>query len=425
MFMMPTCGKSIRYRQLIVDTDLGLDDLVALAILRLQQCHILAHQSLPNHVTNFRICGVTITSGISTANFQNAQLLRRLLPSGTPVYVSAAEAAKHLFQEKPDWWNRTSRTVRHFLSSLPATKPLSHIQQSSIHENEGISAEEYIANHLHDPDVDILCMAPLTTISEAIDIFMRKNPGLSVLSKFYIMGGILNDSKQTKRGESTAPFGYRDLSAETKRNTANSQGLTRTSTSSKDSSNEHNQFGEFNFALDIASARKVLAVVTAHIITVEACTLLPVYLRVGSRSTNLRSILECRHGREQQTDAADKLIEVSVSRDILLKLLLEFGTNETQWDSITAAIYCNIFHSNRDQKLTPINPNDFFLSDLGVCNFLRVEASYAVNDLCNWRSVDGYVPDESIKKCHWIHPAFSLEDESTFFHFLSSILFGI
>jgi hypothetical protein len=196
------------------------------------------------------------------------------------------------------------------------------------------------------------------------------------------------------------------------------------STSSEDSSNEDNQFGEFNFALDIASARRVLAVVTAHIITVEACTLLPVYLRVGSRSTNLRSILECRHGREQQTDIADNLIELNAAREILLKLLLEFGTNETQWDSISAAIYCNIFHSSRDQKLLPISPNDLFLSDLGVYNFLQVEASHALNDSCKWRSVDGHAPDESIK-CHWIHPALSLEDESTFFHFLSSIMFGI
>eukprot|EP00804_Cyclotella_cryptica_P018864 CCRYP_006414-RA/>CCRYP_006414-RA protein AED:0.09 eAED:0.09 QI:147/1/1/1/0/0/2/719/372 len=364
--MMSTCGKSRRYRRLIVDTDLGLDDLVALAILRLQQCHILTHPSLPDHLTNFRICGVTVTSGISTANVRNAELLQRLLPSGTPVYVGAAVAAENVFREKPDWWNRTSRNVEQFLSSLPTTK-ISHSHELSDHERGGISAEEYLANNLDDPDVDILCMAPLTTLSKAIDVFSQEKPRQSILSNFFIMGGILNDSEQTKRGESTAPFGYSE--------TASNQGLNISSPSSEDLSTEHNQFGEFNFALDIASARKVLAVIKAHIITVEACTLLPARFRGGTRSTNLRSILERRDGVEQQSDTTDEQIELTAARGNLLKLLLEFGTSETQWDSLSAAIYCNIFHSARDQKLLPIRPNELFLSDLGVCYYPQVTAS--------------------------------------------------
>ena len=114
------------FRRLIVDTDLGLDDLVALAILRVRQArlfllprenddyycddcdyygendddcngggvrHHRRHRRRRRHrhpQTRFRLAGVTITTGVCDATHENANLLRRMLPPGTPVHVSSS-----------------------------------------------------------------------------------------------------------------------------------------------------------------------------------------------------------------------------------------------------------------------------------------------------------------------------------------------
>lgn len=393
-------------RRLIVDTDLGLDDLVALTILRLQQCLISTHQGLnlrknsnANHRhTNFELCGVTLTSGISTANSKNAALLRRILSPGTPVYVGAT--CKTLSWnggndiEKPIWWTRTADRVANFLSSLPAL-------ETTQQQTRSISAEEYISQNLDNPEVDILCMAPLSNVAKAIDLFQKRNPDSPICAQVYIMGGIRNDSKWTMRSESTAPFGYRDLFAENEK------------TIGEDCNHTTDHFGEFNFALDIHSARDLLAAVPSNIITLEACTLIPLKLRDCKLSTNLASVLARSQEVKVKSNTAGKFDtydDLNISRRILLQLLKEFGTDETQWDSISAAIYCNAFQ--RGTKQMRVKQSELIILDLGVL---------VLNEPCQVASGN---PSCDASNSHMLYPAFTVEDEMVFYDFLSSILFG-
>ena len=391
-------------RRLIVDTDLGLDDLVALAILRLQQCLICNHHRINlqknsnvNHMhTNFRLCGVTLTSGISIANSKNAALLQRILSPGTPVYVGAS--CKMLSwnrgndEGKPIWWTRTADRVANFLSSLPALE--------TAQQTHSITAEEYISQNLNNPEIDILCMAPLSNVAKAIDLFRKRNPGSPIRAQIYIMGGILNNSKCTKRGESTAPFGYHDVFAGNEGSKCNDCNHTTI-----------DHFGEFNFALDIHSARDLLAAVPSNIITLEACTLVPLKLRNGILPTNLSSVLARSKEVESSNTAGtlDTYEQLIISRRILLMLLKEFGTDETQWDSISAAIYCNAFH--RDTKQMCVKQSELIISDHGVLNFpSQVKVAHSN-------------PPYDASNSHLLYPAFTMEDEIAFYEFLSSILF--
>ncbi|KAL9179901.1 hypothetical protein ACHAXT_007871 [Thalassiosira profunda] len=300
-------------RRLIVDTDLGLDDLVALALLRVQQ-------SMPQtpQYTQFRLAGVTITSGVSDATADNAALLRRILPPETPVYVSA-ETPPWQDKEKPEWWPRTANRVAEFLSSLPPA-------QTPTQSDSDKSAEQFIAENMDDPTVDFLCMAPLTTIAKAVQLWSKQQPGGSPTANFYIMGGIRCDSHVTKRGKSTAPWHYHDVVG---------------ARSADAVADQKDQLGEFNFALDIGAARLVLSNVSVRILPVEACTLVPTSLRPSpSESTDsLSSILSSPPTIQRSGDAS----ELCNSRSTLFQLLTQFGTAETQWDSICAAIYCNAF----------------------------------------------------------------------------------
>jgi inosine-uridine nucleoside N-ribohydrolase len=413
--MMPSVANANRtsnYRRLIVDTDLGLDDLVALAILRLQQCrlrlrsrgsvHHDIHRNTDGRLTQFRLAGVTITSGISNANSHNASLLRRLLPPDTPVFAGSGDL-QISEESKPSWWHRTADSVEKFLSSLPSAERT--IQSSS--------AEEFLASSLNDPNVDILCMAPLKTVAKAIDIqSSRQSAKNNTRAKLYIMGGIRSDSQATKRGVSTAPFGYHDFVGEMEDVSDITEQTTLMATSQLD------QFGEFNFALDIKAARSILSTTSAHIIPLEACTLVPKELRCDETITfNLSSILS-RNGTDHTDDiSCDLQKEFHTARDILQQLLNEFGTNETQWDSITAAIYCNIFDSSLD---TMIASTELSISDLGALTFpgCHSESTKTNADVVNRCSID----NETI--LHNLHSSFTMKDEATFFRFISHLLFS-
>jgi hypothetical protein len=214
------------------------------------------------------------------------------------------------------------------------------------------------------------------------------------------MGGILNESKWTKRGESTAPFGYHDIFA----------GMESTC-NSKPEQSSRDQFGEFNFALDINAARKVLANVSAHIMTLEACTLVPSGLRGCDSSINLATVLANRSSETEDNN------EVQIARNNLLNLLNEFGTNETQWDSISAVIYCNALPQHG--KFTQISRSELILSELGACTFpgqVAVDGDEQPN-------TSGDVRNDSTD-CHLIHPAFTEKDELAFYNFLSFLLFN-
>jgi inosine-uridine nucleoside N-ribohydrolase len=387
--------QQIKCRRLIIDTDLGLDDLVALSILRLHQCISTQQQSGAIPYTNFHICGVTLTSGISVANHRNATLLGRLLPPETPVYVGNSSPSlswNSRGAKKPVWWDRTASRVESFLSSLP---------DAGVESVQSISAEDYITDNLGNPDVDILCMAPLTNIAQAIDLFKTKHPSGKIHSQFHIMGGILNESKWTKRGESTAPFGYHDIFA----------GMESTC-NSKPEQSSRDQFGEFNFALDINAAQKVLANVSAHIMTLEACTLVPSGLRGSDSSINLATVLANRSSETGDNN------EVQIARNNLLNLLNEFGTNETQWDSISAAIYCNVLP--RHGKFIQISRCELILSELGACTFPDPIA--ADGDERSKTTGDINIRDD-LTDCHFIHPAFTEKNELAFYNFLSFLLF--
>ena len=436
-------SNSSNFRRLVVDTDLGLDDLVALAILCLHQCLIQPRPSLHgSRFTAFRIIGVTLTEGISHANAENAALIRRMLPPGTPVYVGASRkyegsnhgegndfgmmgegsdkrianhglGSKRNEPSKPIWWTRTAHRVTKFLSSLPHLPLVECMQRTQEHEDSTcITAEQFLANAMDDPRVDILCLAPLSTVARALNLRAAQCPRRSPQARFFIMGGIRRDSQWTKRGESTAPFGYRDIEDELRcesslkqsgkgcilgcafvdgakiknsisidalaKSTAEEQVtsdgkcetdesiLTETSLNttsvhssehSAETSDENVHFGEFNFSLDISAARTTLSRISAHIIPLEACTLVPKSCRstddapsgTGS-DPRLSLVLSSWNPTSEeisQLSLTEQLTELQIARRILLQLLNEYGTNETQWDSISAAIYCNVFGSSR------------------------------------------------------------------------------
>lgn len=412
-----------RKRRLIVDTDLGLDDLVALAILRLQQsiqqqAHPVVTNDSNSQYMPFQIDGVTITSGISCANLQNAALLRGLLPPDTTVYVSGngedTTSLSWMTEDKPIWWTKTARRVKQFLSSLPPKS-----QENSLYSDDTITAEQFISNNLDDPNVDFLCMAPLSTIARALQLRSKQHPtanNSSPKATMYIMGGIRSDSRVTKRGDSTASFGYHDIVGEAKGLEANPAAKTKTAVSKRD------RFGEFNFALDIESARNVLSSLSTRIIPLEACTLVPKSLPCSATSDTLSSVLS--HSKERQclgavtTRLSDTEKELNNARRVLFKLLQEYGTTETQWDSITAAIYCNAFgsacvgDSRTNAKLQEVGAGDLKLSDLGVLSFPGCQCHDASGKCMK---IDG-------EHKHWIYPALSVADESTFFRYLSFLL---
>ena len=394
---------SIPSRRLIVDTDLGLDDLVAIAILRVQQSMMKVDVNSNHKYKHFHLSGVTITPGVSHANMENAALLQRLLPPSVPVYYSAHTALSYTERDKPKWWTRTAERVKQFLLDLPP--PSQSENQTNSKYMHDITAEQFIASNLDDPNVDYLCMAPLTTVANAIFRYQQKDNEdvSSPKATFYIMGGIRADSKVTKRGESTAPFGYYDVVEETK-------------------GDKEDQFGEFNFALDIEAARTVFSTVSAKIIPLEACTLVPQSLRSTLETDMLSSILA-----QSQEDATTQSVgrendadELHNARNILRKLLKQYGTTETQWDSISAAIYCNAFGSacggdNSADVSTPIDSRDMSLSQLGMISFPG----------CGSKANSTRLKiDDEVNSKHFIFPDFTEKDEVTFHQYLSYLLHG-
>lgn len=442
-------------RRLIVDTDLGLDDLVALAILRVQQflsgssgggdgdhkyhqhhneprCHL-------HRPPSFHIAGVTLTSGISVANTKNSELLRRILPPGTPVYVSSGgnhfttdtsssslsstSSYSSSSQEstnnnnKPIWWTRTANRVGSFLSSLPhhishtPPVPLAHKENNTI-----ISAEQFIASNMDDANVDFLCLAPLSTVTRALRL--RSSSSSTTASSapkasFYIMGGIQSDSRVTKRGESTSPFGYNDP-------ITTQNGWDAHQAMSNDSSSDN--FGEFNFALDIDAARTVLsAIPDVRLIPLESCTLVPTSLGSNTDADSCKAMLSLSSVLNDTPPCdSETTSELQVARNNLRKLLHEFGTTETQWDSIAAAIYCNAFYNN-DHATDSV---DSVTTKIGLCKRLDSRAM-ELSDLgeITFPTTGQIVDDEAAPPATlWIYPDFTLDDEINFVRFLSVLL---
>ena len=394
-------------RRLIVDTDLGPDDLVALAILRLQQCVNQSGKGRREctNLTNFRLHGVTLTPGISRAAPENAALLRRLLPPNTLVYVGE-DATKYRDEDKPAWWGRTADQVSSFLESLPPATDEGGV--SSSDKMTTTSAEEFIAGNVDDPNVDILCMAPLSTVARALRI-RRKRPagGSSPGANFYVMGGIRADSKATKRGESTSPLGH-------DRNDCDGGG----------------ELGEFNFALDIEATREVLSSVSsARIIPLEACTFVPDSLRSGPPLVTLASMLsDVQQQPALHVDRFDPATnELAAAQSILLELLHEFGTKGAQWDSILAAIYCNVFDSNENSgggaksMAQKVNPGELEMSELGALSFPgcgHVTDGVMLDDNASSEKD----PGSGCREAHHVYPNFTTGDESRFFLYLLSLL---
>mmetsp|Transcript_21316 Transcript_21316/g.51536 ORF Transcript_21316/g.51536 Transcript_21316/m.51536 type:complete len:487 (-) Transcript_21316:37-1497(-) len=421
-------------RRLIVDTDLGLDDLVALAILRVQQCiyqsqrHALSggrdsqQQQPQQHSTPFRLSGVTITTGISCANSENAALLRRLLPPNTPVYVGGNTDASLTWmnEDKPAWWTRTAHRVKSFMSSIslsPTHQSAGQLQDDGAECRHDITAEEFIASSMDDPSVDVLCMAPLSTVARALQLRSERQEHNKAdppppKATFYVMGGIRSDSKMTKRGESTAPFGYHDPIGDSPPDAAT------TTTAKRDT------FGEFNFALDIGAARTVLSSIATRIIPLEACTLVPRSLRsatvaesVATLSSTLKDIQPSTPVDTTNFDADPAHYELHSARGILRKLLQEFGTTETQWDSISAAIYCNeMVGSATRGVLTEIDSEELSISDLGALSFPGCDMDEMPNS--SVRASSSHL--NHIR--HFIYPTFTEEVESKFFEYVSFLL---
>ena len=512
-------------RRLIVDTDLGLDDLVALAILRLQQCllnfrplevqHQKAHCQKGSSLdgskrwTPFRLSGVTITSGVSCANAKNAALLRRILPPGTSVYVGRTDTSLSWNDDndagknghtKPSWWTRTAQRVEEFLSSLPPP-PAASEGPTENRVKDNITAQEFLADSMNDPNVDILCLAPLSTVASALQIFESHYPQQTPEAKFFIMGGIRYDSRWTERAESTAPFGYRDIvgniengvDASSSTKTETTDGTNQQSSAAAETQIENplannnnlsqDQFGEFNFALDITAARNILSSISAHIIPLEACTLVPKHMYASDitdcSSSGLLPLLSSLSDEYKLGDdnalrsnglapnnnvATDIISELNIARNILFELLQQYGTNETQWDSISAAIYCNIFDSfcfsesrknvnddvvdlscvnsevgfnstdrlknsvevmdvDQSRSIVPIDSRNFTLSELGAMSFPGCNIHKKSHDIIEHRHTNCENEIESGgRRFHLIHPAFSVDDECKWFRHLSFLL---
>ncbi len=420
------CNKSdTKHRRLIVDTDLGLDDLVALAILRVQQCLVDSRGGGDGNGDQpplFYVAGVTLTSGISLANAENAQMLRRILPPNTPVYVSggnyidtsssSSSSSSSLSTpshrdianvNKPIWWSRTANRVLSFLSSLPQPHA-SPFCSANDEMNTTISAEQFIASNMDDSNVDFLCLAPLSTVARAL---LLRSSSVSTRTSapkasFYIMGGIQSDSRVTKRGESTAPFGYNDPKRPDK----------------QEISKEYDNFGEFNFALDIHAARTVLsAVPNVRLIPLESCTLIPESLRSNTENNSMTSLSLSCILKDIPPNDCDSSLDLHIARNNLRMLFREFGTIETQWDSIAAAIYCNAF----DNNVSTPGSVDCVSTKIGLCKRLD-SREMKISDLgeitCTGQQVDDEIPSAFL----WVYPNFTLEDETNFMRYLEILL---
>ena len=420
------CNKSdTKHRRLIIDTDLGLDDLVALAILRVQQCLVDSRgggDGDGDQPPLFHVAGVTLTSGISLANAENAQMLRRILPPNTPVYVSgsnyidtssSSSSSSSLLTpshrdianvNKPIWWSRTANRVLSFLSSLP--QPHASPFCSANNEiNTTISAEQFIASNMDDSNVDFLCLAPLSTVARALLLRCSSVSTRTSAPKasFYIMGGIQSDSRVTKRGESTAPFGYNDP---------------KSRDTDQEISNEYDNFGEFNFALDIHAARTVLsAIPNVRLIPLESCTLVPESLRSNTENYGMTSLSLSCILKDIPPNDCDSSPDLHIARNNLRMLFREFGTIETQWDSIAAAIYCNAF----DNNVSTPGSVDCVSTKIGLCKRLdsrEMKISDLGEIMCTGQQADDEIPSAFL----WVYPNFTLEDETNFVRYLEILL---
>ena len=227
------------------------------------------------------------------------------------------------------------------------------------------------------------------------------------------MGGILTDSRVTKRGESTSPFGYNDPCIMEKREEVGQAVLDE----------EGDNIGEFNFALDIDAARTVLsAVPDARLIPLESCTLVPASLRSNSDAGISSISVSSSVLTDTSSSYCNSGSELNIARDNLLRLLQEFGNIETQWDSITAAIYCNVFGTN---CFTTCIDDDAKMKT-GVCkqlNFSEMkisesgELSFPAGQL-----LDDLAPAPGEVRNIWMFPTFTVDDEKQFVRYLSSLL---
>jgi hypothetical protein len=363
-------------------------------------------------------------------------------------------------------------------------------------------AESFAAMNMDDPNVDFLCLAPLSTIAGALRLRAaaghirdnddephnddddgdggekRRRGGRSTCgttrarhprATFYVMGGIRSDSRRTKRGESTSPFGYVDpLLCEGDASGATSGAAAGAAAGRRGARDD--PFGEFNFALDVESARRVLlssdGVRDARLLTVEACTLVPDSDAIERRRSSLEACFRVSSGNDDGVDDGEASHdgdaarrELRSARAILRGLFLEFGTVETQWDSIAAAVYCNVLGASRgsrsgrgeydDDKLPPrddIDDNDveseagitridvrrIRISNSGELSFPGCRSSMDFDDkdkaegqrgaVCDTNVEDRNDGDDNLNICHQIYPDFTLDDEIDFFGYMFFLL---
>ena len=328
---------------------------------------------------------------------------------------------------------------------------------------------------------------------------------------FFVMGGVRSDSRTTGRGESTSPCGYADPEVVARGGGGRAAETAEASTDrggedGRDDDDDDGAFGEFNFALDVDSVRRSLlpsssssssssddddvvavGVRGARILTVEACTLVPDRLRpttttrgggggasaiafLGERALAAADAAGDRRRDRDDDPSPRRRRELRAAIDVLRGLLVEFGTAETQWDSIAAAVYCNAFGNANPCRLSSgdddndddddddddrggggegstmpsqVDAREMSVSDSGVLSFPGCRSlPFDIDDCDDGNDAggrrgragggvgmdgeddvdDGDDAYNNDRDCHWIYPDFTLDDEIDFFRYVSDLL---
>lgn len=163
-FLLMTLTAGAAPVSVIVDTDVGSDDLLAIAFL-------LARKDV-------RVEALTVVNGLAHVRKGADNLLRLLELSGHPEIPVYLGAEKHLQSTAlfPDEWRRTADDLPGV--TLPPTKRTPAAQ----------SAIAFLAHRLRpsEPPVTVLALGPLTNLAQAF----RSEPGAAArLQRLLIMGG--------------------------------------------------------------------------------------------------------------------------------------------------------------------------------------------------------------------------------------------
>eukprot|EP00980_Cylindrotheca_fusiformis_P011962 scaffold2830_cov131-Cylindrotheca_fusiformis.AAC.83 len=174
-------GSSPRPGILLVDTDVGFDDILAIS------CLVNTHTA--------EIPLVTTVGGIQSCPKRGARLVRSLVPSDTAVIAGRSQSKR----EPPrDWVVQARKELEQLQIQIDQQryKDKSLLQQSGDYDLETTTSQQLSDCLLRYPDrsVDILCLGPLSNVASWMESDDTVRLLDAKLRQMWIMGGNLPSS---------------------------------------------------------------------------------------------------------------------------------------------------------------------------------------------------------------------------------------